>query len=229
MDMSNFKEIIRQIDGRSRRERIALLLIVSLFPLVIGYNRVIQPMRAESARLNQEMAETQSFLSTLENRRIALQSALINPPVSKEEMQLNKLKTEWHKIEEKVHDAAARLVPPQEMTRALKALLATHPGIDFISLETVEAVPIMPPKPELSESDDQKKTTARSTPIAYRHGLKLTFEGSFMESQSFFASIRQLPWSFFWEAVEYKVTTHPNAEVALILYTISPDKEALGA
>ena len=100
------------------------------------------------------------------------------------------------------------------MKQALQALLPRH-SPRLVSFESVEPTPLL------------TKPTAEENQL-YRHGLKLVLLGSYHDIRRYFAMIERLPWRFVWGEMHYRVKDYPQAEVELILYSVSPKQEFIG-
>ena len=120
------------------------------------------------------------------------------------------------------------------MSEVLEGMLAQKPAMVVRRIEALPAEPMLP------ETDrDSSKSPAQSVhaPIVdsepenaavYRHGTRIELEGRFDDVVSFLESLEELPWSLFWDQLHYQVTDYPNAQVILVINTLSTREGWIG-
>lgn len=143
-----------------------------------------------------------------------------------------------HQLESLDRETAA-LIDPQRMQQVLQDLLQQRPGLRLLALESFSA-PLELPKPPAADGQPAAASaTADSAPpappVLYRHGMRLTLEGSYfelrdylqgIEAQSLAAGGRRL----FWERLDYQVgeAGPGQAKITLELYTLSREAGWVG-
>ncbi|MBF0425538.1 MAG: hypothetical protein HQL66_06940 [Magnetococcales bacterium] len=118
----------------------------------------------------------------------------------------------------------------------------TIPGIDKGTLPTeanqdknkADKSKNQPKSPDKSKTNTKPATEgekAHEEPplVIWRHALKLTFTGDYVSTMSLLQSLRGMPWTFYWDTLDLVIKNHPQAQVTLILYTLSLDEELIGA
>ncbi|HET8705626.1 MAG TPA: hypothetical protein VFM46_04910 [Pseudomonadales bacterium] len=65
-------------------------------------------------------------------------------------------------------------------------------------------------------------------PTLFRHGLEIQMRGGFSAILSYLRATENLPWRLYWDTLEYKVETYPNAKIVLRVYTLSVDEGWIG-
>jgi len=144
-----------------------------------------------------------------------------------------------HQLEGLDRETAA-LIDPQRMQQVLQDLLQRRPGLRLLALESFSAplelpapLPAADGQPVAAVAEQGKKDAA--TPVLYRHGMRLTLEGSYfelrdylqgIEAQSLAAGGRRL----FWERLDYQVgeAGPGQAKITLELYTLSREAGWVG-
>ncbi|MBF0621197.1 MAG: hypothetical protein HQL54_04655 [Magnetococcales bacterium] len=63
----------------------------------------------------------------------------------------------------------------------------------------------------------------------WRHGVRLVVQGDYLNSVAFLKGIAELPYAFYWDSFDFSIKKYPTARLEIILYTLSMDKEFLGA
>lgn len=61
----------------------------------------------------------------------------------------------------------------------------------------------------------------------YRHGVAISFRGSFIEVTAFLARLEGAPWQFYWDSLDYQVDGYPNANALLRVFTLSTERGVL--
>ncbi len=132
----------------------------------------------------------------------------------------------------------AALIDPQRMQRVLQDLLQTRPGLRLLGLESfsaplaLPAAPSADPQRPASGQPPAAPATAASSvapaPILYRHGMRLTLEGSYFELRDYLQDIERQSLGqdgrrLFWERLDYQVDEAGpgKARITLELYTLS--------
>jgi len=140
-----------------------------------------------------------------------------------------------HQLENLDRETAA-LIDPQRMQQVLQDLLQRRPGLRLLALESFSApleLPAAAGQPAAAAGEQGNKEAA--APVLYRHGMRLTLEGSYfelrdylrgIEAQSLAAGGRRL----FWERLDYQVgeAGPGQAKITLELYTLSREAGWVG-
>ena len=108
------------------------------------------------------------------------------------------------------------------MPQVLQRVLEKTRGLEFVSLQGLGAQPLLDPAKKTAAS---AKNGART---AYRHGFRIRFLGSYLDTISYLHALEALPWRFFWDAVEIDVKDHPTADSSVVVYTLSLDRSWIG-
>ncbi|MBF0152927.1 MAG: hypothetical protein HQL64_04210 [Magnetococcales bacterium] len=93
-----------------------------------------------------------------------------------------------------------------------------------------------PQKTNQSASSSQTNTKpgegkSREEPplVIWRHTLQLTFAGDYLSTMNLLQSLRGMPWTLYWDTLDIAVKEHPQAQVTLIVFTLSLQEELIGA
>lgn len=157
--------------------------------------------------LNTQITGQQRILTELE------QSANIDPNVDNQK-KLAELKAQYSRLQEQVILGSKKFVPPQLMAKALSDLLKQNQQLKLIKLQT------LPPK----SLETQKQA---HHPI-YKHGLEMTFVGSYADTVAYLEALEAVPWAIVWESLDYQVKNYPLAEITIRVVTLSFEKGWLG-
>ncbi|MBF0136954.1 MAG: hypothetical protein HQL65_12005 [Magnetococcales bacterium] len=65
--------------------------------------------------------------------------------------------------------------------------------------------------------------------IIWRHTIKLSFTGDYLSTMTLLQSLRNMAWTFYWDTLDLQIKNHPQAQVTLIIFTLSLEEELIGA
>lgn len=215
---SRVQQLVDRLDALRPKER-ALLTVAMLMVIVMLFMQFVSDPLTQEARMLQgriSTGETQIAESQrLQQEIIAASKRDPNVPV---QQQLRKIATQLAEFENDIKQRAGELIPPQQMAVILKSVLERTKGLEFSALEGLGVEPLI----------DKNGNGEASTANAYRHGFKVSFKGSYLDTIAYLRALEQLPWRFFWDAVELNVDTYPEAEVSVVVYTLSLDRRWIG-
>lgn len=126
----------------------------------------------------------------------------------------------------------AALIDPQRMRQVLQDLLQTRPGLRLLGLESfsepLRLPAALPPPP--APAAVAAAPAVEPAPVLYRHGMRVTFEGSYFEVRDYLRSIEGGDWRLFWERLDYQVgeAGPGRARITLELYTLSREAGWVG-
>ena len=108
--------------------------------------------------------------------------------------------------------AQTQYVSASDNRNLLKALLSAGGGVKVKSAEALPA--------EQVYEDPQNPQSG-----IFKHRLQWVVSGSYFEIRDYLQAVENLPWSFNWSRLEYRVISHPTAEVQLEIYTLSLERD----
>ncbi len=131
----------------------------------------------------------------------------------------------------------AALIDPPHMQQVLQELLQSRPGLRLLGLESFSAplvLPAPPAAPAAPAVAGQPASAATPAPILYRHGMRLTLEGSYFELRDYLRDVEQRSQQGgrrrFWERLDYQVgeAGPGKARIVVELYTLSREAGWVG-
>lgn len=170
--------------ARSRRER--WLAAVAVLALVAGSVELIAlaPQRAAKAKLQREIVSARKQLDRLQASAVELAAKQTPAEVP------NALQGRRERAQALIDRAQADLISPKDMARQLAAILARHPQLRVIGMQS------SPPKPV--------DTGGRSAVALYEHGLRIDVEGHYLDLLAYLEALEQAPHRIFWRALDMK-------------------------
>jgi len=209
--LTNLQE---KFEALTNREKIILVFAV-LAGIWFGWDYLFyQPNQKKHQALQQKLTSLKQQATDQQLALIKLENSRNIDPNLNNRNKLTALKAEHSRLQElMMHDKS--LVPPQLMAIALSDILNRNNQLSLIKLDTLPATALM-------ESKQSQPNTI------YKHGLSITFSGSYLDTLNYLKALESLPWHFIWESIDYQVIDYPIAETTIRVYTLSFKESWLG-
>lgn len=209
------------------------LLLPAIGWLLLGHDPLtLQVKRLEDERRAAETRQQQARVAGAE-----LQArAAADPDRARRQALLAGQAMRQRLLAELERDTAV-LIDPQRMQRVLQDLLQSRPGLRLLALESFSA-PLQLPAALPAESKPagaEASEPVPAAPLLYRHGMRVTLEGSYFELRDYLQAIERQSLAeggrrLFWERLDYRVgeAGPGRAQVVVELYTLSREAGWLG-
>lgn len=214
-----------------QNERRLILISALAGTLLLAYNFFIEPAQQKAASLRQQIDSQQRELSELQNQLPGLRQ-LVADPDAELRSDIDKTKQQLAGVDTELQQYSHLLVAPAQMPRLLQNMLSRHRGLQLVSLRTIAATPLLPPRTEAAavpatpNLTAQPATTGAAAPPPggiYRHGLEITVAGSYNELLAYAAELQGVSPRPLWSGLALKVVEYPRSELTFTLYTLSLD------
>jgi MSHA biogenesis protein MshJ len=180
----------------------------------------LEPLELRKQRLLADINLQQASRTEIDTEAVAVVDAARNDPNASLRKELELLATEIGAQEQRIRELAGDLIAPEQMAEILRSVLEKTAGLEFVALEGLGAEPLLA---------DTKASSGDAPPInAYRHGFRVRFSGSYLDTLAYLRTLEALPWRFFWDKVTLDVDAHPRAQVEIVVYTLSLDRRWIG-
>lgn len=206
------------------------LLLLALGWLQFGH----EPLAQSQRRLDGERQSAQA--RRLEARRALAElqaRAAVDPDLALRQALLAAEAVRDGQLAALQRDTAA-LIDPPHMQQVLQELLQSRPGLRLLGLESFSAPLVLPATPAAPAVAGQPAGAATPAPILYRHGMRLTLEGSYFELRDYLRDVEQRSQQggrrLFWERLDYQVgeAGPGKARIVVELYTLSREAGWVG-
>ncbi|HEY8034889.1 MAG TPA: hypothetical protein VIF37_04795 [Methylobacter sp.] len=209
--LNNLQE---KFEALTKREKIIVVVAV-LVGLWVGWdNFFYQPIQKKQQALQQKLSSLKQQITAQQLTAIKLESSSHIDPNLNNKLKLAQLKAEHSRLQELMMRDKS-LVPPQLMASALSDILTQNNQLTLIKLDTLPVTTLLESK------------QPQSNPI-YKHGLTITFSGSYLDTLNYLKALESLPWHFVWESIDYQVKDYPTADTTIRVYTLSFKESWLG-
>ena len=211
--------VLMRIEALKINERALVLGAGLLLIYAVAQMLVLGPVAKERRQLVAQYTNAERRITEKDAEIVGLKAAAKKDPNVALQGQLRALEQKIAAAEQAVTERAGALLPPEEMPQVLETVLKRIAGAQFHRLVSLGAEPLF------AETKSSKQQGAAS---GFRHGFKIEFQGSYLEALAYLQALEALPWRFFWESVQIDVQKHPQANVKVVLYTLSLDRRWLG-
>ncbi len=231
--MEKLKEWQEKIDALNVRER-AAVFFCTLFVIYFVWDMfLMQPLQVTEKQTRSQLQQRQTEQLALTSQIQSIVSEQRKDPDKANREKLQSLKSELKQIELQVEDSTQHLISPQNMAVMLETVLLKVKGLQLVSVRGLGSEPVVKPSQEVADAkqDEQVRNKPDSGGIvdnAYKHGLRIEFQGDYMSTLEYIRELENLEWGFFWERLDLEVKEYPISNVGITVFTLSLDKNWIG-
>lgn len=214
-------DLAARIDNYSLRERIIFMILGAVVLFVIYDYLLVAPLLDEAKTLSSQLERQKNEITQLRTQQtVILERARVDPDADNKQTQ-TRLTAAIDNANQQLQRSTAGLISPTSMPVVLEGVLKKISGLEL------EAISLLPPRP-LAELLEKDVTSTITVPGVYQHGLKLTFSGNYLDTLAYLQALESLDSRFYWGGVSYEVTSYPDAQVTLIVNTLSLNEAWIG-
>ena len=228
----NLEALNDRVKTLTLKERVGILLAISIMIYGIWDFTFMQPMLEKEAALNSSLDEKGQLIMTLSGQVQNLVDSDKSPQFKKNRQRLDDVISQLELTDQKLLEITSSLIGPDQMAKVLERLLVQSEGLTIRRLQGLGAKPF-PEKVEKTDQDlEQNSVSAEASNeevkvealTAWEHGLRVEFSGSYLDTMKYLQSLEELNWEFYWDSVELEVDEFPNVNTAIKVYTLSLDE-----
>lgn len=224
-----------KVDGLIVRER-GLLLLAVLAVAYLLWNGLVQSgfdanNKSAQAELNRLNTQKTQFLSE-EQRLTAI--VAIDPDFGKKS-QIQALTADINTLDLKLSDLSHGLVSAEVLPRVLEDVLLQGGNLKLLAVKTlpVEELKLAsaiksPPTPVNPTVKSDESDSELVSAGLFKHSVLLQLEGRYFDVLNYLQALESLPWRFYWDSLDYKVSRYPNAVIEVRVYTLTAEEGLLG-
>lgn len=214
----------------SVKERIGIVLAIGTVIYALWDFLLMQPMTAREKLLQSNIEQKNQEIMSLADQIQVLANSEEDKKNEQNRQRLEDVIKQLEITDQKLVEVTANLIAPDQMAEVLETLLVKTQGLKVRSLHGLGATPF-PEIIQKSEDDTDQKNVQDvnlDMPQAWRHGLRLEFSGSYLDTLDYLQALEALNWKFYWESIELEVDKYPNVNTAIKVYTLSLDEDWIG-
>ncbi|WP_417687464.1 hypothetical protein [Pseudidiomarina sp.] len=209
--MNTWQELQVKFNSLPQQRRKFWFALTLVFIAYLGIWVVLLPQwqayQAEQAKLQQQLTTNRLIATQIE----AIDIRLSGDPLAPLKTKLSELQEQLNEVNRKLQ-SETNYVSAADNRELLKALLSNATELEVKSAQALPA--------ERVYGDGEATAGA-----IYKHRLQLVLRGSYNQTFNYFQQLEQLPWSFYWQRLDYRVDQHPEAEITLEIYTLSLERD----
>src|SRR5690606_24351926 len=150
-----------------------------------------------------QLALVEAQLLEQQTNQRRMQESFNEDPDAFARTRLGQLQSETREVDARLNELYGQLISPREMSQVLTDILRRETTLRLVSLENsppqalfegaLDATPLNGPAPEAVSASAGKGL------MVYKHGLRMVFEGSYLETLNYLRSLEELDTNFFWD------------------------------
>lgn len=210
--MNRLFQLFNKLGKRERFGVIAALLVAVYFVMEIAF---LAPEQKQLKAAKADFAKLEGEVAALRNEMVVVKAHLEKDPFAKDRAQLDSFK----RVVDEANAFLAKVESdPKQVGAVLRQLIASTPGVTFVSLKTLPVTAII----------DSKGGGAKpvGTRTIYRRGIEVTIRGNYLALLPYLEKLQAMPTRVLWSDADLVVGTYPDAMLRLTVYTLSSQGEA---
>jgi MSHA biogenesis protein MshJ len=218
-------KFVKTVEVRKVRERYVLLGVMLLVVLYVWFMLAQDIVQRKLTEVGDSIDSANSQIQAQAVEQDAMRASHSADPNSQARIRQRELQAANVEMDNKLDELYGQLIDPQEMAVMLARILQRDTTLQLVDLQNLPSASI------LTSSVQRDAQQPGSEPVnveVFRHGLRMEFDGSFVETVRYLRSLEEFKNSFFWERLELKVVEHPTAHITLEIYTLSTERGWIG-
>ncbi|MBV1909450.1 MAG: hypothetical protein KUG78_09010 [Kangiellaceae bacterium] len=219
--LKNLPESFNSIELRMRVlfSLVAITLCFLLFDL-FWYSDAEQEIKNINSKITASQSQTDELLEMQNSFNSSIVKKRNDPRIKS----IQKIEQQINEIRNALKEKTVNLVPPELMANVITEIIRSSRSLKLQSLikqDTVELSDINQPIENKKEQDDQ-------TIKLYRHSIEVVLLGDYVATFEFLKNLEEMEKKVAFDRLDYSVDKYPNAEVTLIVSTLSLEKGWIG-
>lgn len=212
----------------SLRERALAMVVVIVLMFMLWDTMLMSPEELRQKRIVAEMQTMNQQTEVLNVQIREMSAALRGGEAQHITARVSELRSLLVGLEQRQKELTVQFIQPAQMAKVLRDMLSNENGLLLTQLTSLGAQPLFPPTEDEEKNDAASaqnakvKSVARShRPEVFKHGMRIVFEGDYFKTLAYLRALEAMPWSLYWDNVEYQVIGYPKARVAITVHTLS--------
>lgn len=246
---AKWQEISEKYSARPLRERaiigaLILVLFWGIFDLAL-----LAPLNSEKDELEARFDASRQQLKQYMAQEMVLAKVISEDPNADRKKEIARLEKYIETLDKNLQDLSVGLISASELPAALHDVLKSVGTLKLTGMETRAPSQLRligeesnsseaqtPPSEADEEANIEKALAAvEKTPDeqekktgVFKHSVIVELEGDYFDVVTYLQALEAMPWRFYWQALEYEVTSYPTAKIRMEVYTLSTEQGVLG-
>lgn len=211
-----------KFDVLSVRERLMVFAAAIAVICFVGYEFALSGKIARGSRLSTQIGQHEAEATQTRARIQALTTALAQDPNQELRAQIAALRARVEQHDAEVRGVYKGLVTPDRMAAALEDMLTRNQRVQLVALRTLPVTTLVERAAEPAAETSSAVVSADRQ--VYKHGVRITLQGGYLDLLDYAARLEKLPWQMFWAQTSMDAHDYPRVRLTITLYTLSLDK-----
>jgi len=216
------------LDARPVRERVLLAAGLAAVGMALWSLLLMDPLRRRGDELARRAEALEQEVTDLEEQGRAIRLAHETDPNLALRQRARALGEQIDGLDRSIHAHTVGMLTPAEMARFLEEMLTEHTDLRLVRLENLGAEPLLKDPDPDRNTNDAYDAGGAARPGIFKHVFEVELEGRYLSALDYLEALEALPWSFFWEALAYRVEEHPSGRATIRAYTLSSQEDWIG-
>lgn len=219
-------KLAARFDALQVRERWLVAIAVLGGIVLIGHTLFVAPAQTRARLAERSLGEQQAQLAALNAQMQAMQSPNQDPNVAAR-AELSGLKAQLAKQAGRLTAMESSLVPPEQMSGLLEAMIGRQSGLRLLSLKTLPVAAALEKPATGGAAAGQAVATKAPAKVPdglFKHGVEITLEGSYQELTAYLERLEQARPKLLWSSVSLSAENHPRLVLTLTVYSLSLER-----
>jgi len=202
-----------RVDALALRER-ALVFLAGTAVLFMLWNLLMfNPQHAERQALTLQMQAVQQKLD-FQTQEATVLAQLVGSGTDQGKIQrLAELAKQSSTLNSALSELTVSLVPAADLLDVLKDVLRQS---NKLNIKRIESLP-----PQELKLTGVKSSGGLEVTGVISHAVVLKLEGDYFELLRYLQGLEQLPWRFYWDSLNYRVSDYPVGNIELKVSTLT--------
>lgn len=200
-------------NARTLREKILLIFGGGAFIFLVFHFMFERPTEHTQNNLEQEIISANKQIQLLREKTKAIVDIATQNSINQKLAQQKSLSSQSGQLKQRIDTLIKNLVKQEDIPLVEDRLSGKFPGVKAIDLKVGSTEPLIP------ISLDSSQLPAYSKMI-YRKNFEMHFQSNFFQTVAYLDHLETLPWHIYWESLDYRVTTYPQADIIIKFYIL---------
>jgi MSHA biogenesis protein MshJ len=217
-------EIILKIENRFNQSSIRekIFILVALLMVVYGgwYTLFYSHLLTEDAEISNKTRQVRQKINVLEEETSDALNMLHNDNTAALKQQIENLSKRNEELNKEIYKNTKGMVSAKDMNKILSELVQKSTDLTDLAIVKMESLQT---KPLFVVPNAQENTKTKPLWV-FKHGLKVEMCGDYLNTLQFLKKLEQQNLNIMWDALDYEVKKYPNANIIIVLHTLSLDE-----
>ncbi|MEO7495926.1 MAG: hypothetical protein ABIT83_05300 [Massilia sp.] len=223
-----------KIDALSVRERVMIFCAAAGSIAFIAHSFLLTPLFAREKELQTQIVQQQNNIGGIDAEITATVLAYVRDPDEANRARLAAIRNETLALTQNLRAMQSGLVAPEQVVPLLESMLKSHGRLRLVALDTLPVSAVSDPVDEPAAAEAAVTPAIKPgeavkpvKPVAslYRHGVRLTVRGNYLDMVSYLGALEAMPAQFIWGKANLAVEEYPTSRLSVTVYTLSLDKK----